>query len=171
MSMCRVFSCVVGRGCLLWPMHSLLNTLLAIDPLRFVLPSQICLLLQVSLDFPFHYRGMKRTSILGVVPEDLIGLHRKVQLQFLQHYWLGKTLGLLWYWILCFGNEQRSFCRFWDQIANIHWITEKRELWENMYFCFIDYTKTFDCVDHNKLCKILKGTEIPDHLSCLLRNL
>ena len=59
-----------------------------------------------------------------------------------------------------------------DQIANIHWIIEKsRELQKNIYFCFIDYTKAFDCVDHNKLWKILKEMGIPDHLICLLRNL
>ena len=59
-----------------------------------------------------------------------------------------------------------------DQIANIHWIMEKaREFQKNIYFCFIDYAKAFDCVDHNKLWKILKETGIPDHLTCLLRNL
>ena len=59
-----------------------------------------------------------------------------------------------------------------DQIANIHWIMEKaREFQKNIYFCFIDYAKAFDCVDHNKLWKILKEMEIPDHLTCLLRNL
>ena len=59
-----------------------------------------------------------------------------------------------------------------DQIANVHWIIEKaREFQKNTYFCFIDYTKAFDCVDHNKLCKILKEMKIPDHLTCLLRNL
>ena len=59
-----------------------------------------------------------------------------------------------------------------DQIANIRWIMEKaREFRKNIYFCFIDYAKAFDCVDHNKLWKILKGMEIPDHLICLLRNL
>ena len=59
-----------------------------------------------------------------------------------------------------------------DQIANIHWIIKKaRELQKNIYFCFIDYTKAFDCVDHNKLWKILKELGIPDHLTCLLRNL
>ena len=59
-----------------------------------------------------------------------------------------------------------------DQIANIHWIMEKaREFQQNIYFCFIDYAKTFDCVDHNKLWKILKEMGIPDHLICLLRNL
>ena len=59
-----------------------------------------------------------------------------------------------------------------DQIANIHWITGKaREFQKNIYFCFIDYTKAFDCVDHNKLWKILKEMGIPDHLTCFLRNL
>ena len=57
-----------------------------------------------------------------------------------------------------------------DQIANILWIIKKtREFWRNI--CFIDYAKTFDCVDHNKLWKILKEIRIPDHLTCLLRNL
>ena len=59
-----------------------------------------------------------------------------------------------------------------DQIANIHWIIEKaRQFQKNIYFYFIDYIKAFDCVDHNKLGKILKEMEIPDHLTCLLRNL
>ena len=59
-----------------------------------------------------------------------------------------------------------------DQIANICWIIEKaREFQKNMYFCFIDYAKAFDCVDHNQLWKILKEMGIPDHPSCFLRNL
>ena len=59
-----------------------------------------------------------------------------------------------------------------DQIANIRWIMEKtREYQKNIYFCFFDYAKAFDCVDHNKLWKILKEMGIPDHLTCLLRNL
>ena len=59
-----------------------------------------------------------------------------------------------------------------DQIANIHWIIEKaREFQKNISFCFIDYAKAFGCVDHNKLWKILKEMVIPDHLTCLLRNL
>ena len=59
-----------------------------------------------------------------------------------------------------------------DQIANICWIIEKaREFQKNIYFCSIDYVKAFDCVDHNKLWKILKEMGIPDHLACLLRNL
>ena len=59
-----------------------------------------------------------------------------------------------------------------DQIANVLWITEKaREFQKNIYLCFIDYTKVLNCVDHNKLRKILKERGIPDHLTCLLRNL
>ena len=64
------------------------------------------------------------------------------------------------------GRETR------DQIANICSITENaREFEKNIYFCFIDYVKAFECVDHNKLWKILKEMGIPDHLACLLRNL
>ena len=64
------------------------------------------------------------------------------------------------------GRETR------DQIANIYWIIEKaREFQKNIYSCFIDYAKAFDCVDHNRLWKILKEMEVPDHLICLLRNL
>ena len=59
-----------------------------------------------------------------------------------------------------------------DQIANIGWIIERtREFQKNIYFCFIDYAKAFGCVDHNKLWKILQEMGIPDHLTCLLRNL
>ena len=59
-----------------------------------------------------------------------------------------------------------------DQIANIRWIIEKaREFQKNVYFCFIDYVKAFDCMEHNKLWKILKEMRIPDHHTCLLRNL
>ena len=59
-----------------------------------------------------------------------------------------------------------------DQIANILWIMEKaREFQKNIYFCFLDYAKAFDCVHHNKLWKILKEMGMPDHLTCLLKNL
>ena len=59
-----------------------------------------------------------------------------------------------------------------DQIVNTYWIIAKaREFQKNIYFCFIDYAKAFDCVDHNKLWKILKEMGIPEHLACLLRNL
>ena len=64
------------------------------------------------------------------------------------------------------GRETR------DQIGNIRWIIEKaRDFLKNIYFCFLDYAKAFDCVDHNKLWKILKEMGIPDHLTCPLRNL
>ena len=58
-----------------------------------------------------------------------------------------------------------------DQIADIPWIIEKARVPENIYFCFVDYAKAFDCVDHSKLWKILKEMGILDHLTCLLRNL
>ena len=59
-----------------------------------------------------------------------------------------------------------------DQIANIHWVMEKgRGFQTNIYFCFIDYAKAFDCVDHSKLWKILREIGIPNHLTCLLGNL
>ena len=58
------------------------------------------------------------------------------------------------------------------QIANIHWTIEKaKDFQKNIYLCFTDYAKAFDCVDHNKLWKALKEMKIPDHLTCLLRNL
>ena len=68
--------------------------------------------------------------------------------------------------------EFRKGRRTRDQIASICWIIEKaREFQKNIYFCFIDYAKAFDCVDHNKLWKILQEMGIPNHLTCLLRNL
>ena len=64
---------------------------------------------------------MKRTSFLGVSSlKGLVGLHRTIQLQLLQHYWLGHRLGLPWYWMVCLGNKQRSFCHFWDCIQVLH---------------------------------------------------
>ena len=58
------------------------------------------------------------------------------------------------------------------QVTKIHWIIKKaREFWKNIYFCFIDYAKAFDFMDHNKLWKILQEMGMPDHLTCLLRNL
>ena len=69
-------------------------------------------------------------------------------------------------WVAPHGRGTR------DQIANIRWVIEKaREFQKNIYFCFIDYAKAFDCVDHNKLWRLLKEMGIPDHLACLLRNL
>ena len=109
MSMCRVFSCIVGRGCLLWPVRSLGKTLLAFALFHFGLQSQICLLLQVSIYFlllhssPLWWKGH---LFWELVLEGLVGLHRTVQLQLLQHYWLGHRLGLPWYWMVSLGNKQ-----------------------------------------------------------------
>ena len=82
---------------------------------------------------------------------------------------IGTVVSLLW--LLPYQAGLRKGRGTRDQIANIRWIMEKaRALQKNIYFCFIDYAKAFDSVDHNKLWKILKKTEIPDHLTCLLRN-
>ena len=106
MSMCRVFSCVVGRECLLWPVHSLGRTLLTFALLCSVLEGQIFLLLQVFLDFlllhssPLWWEG----HLLGLfILKDLIGFRKTIQLQLLQHYWSGHRLGLLD--IECFALE------------------------------------------------------------------
>ena len=73
---------------------------------------------------------------------------------------------------LVFAHGFRKGRGIRDQIANIRWIMEKaREFQKNIYFCLIEYVKAFDCVDHNKLWKILKEMGIPYHLICLLRNL
>ena len=126
MSMCRVFSCAVGKRCLLWPVGSLGKTLLAFALLHFVLQGQICLLLQVSLDFLLlhsHLVKWKGYLFWVLVREGLVCLHRITQLQLLQHDQLGYRFGLLWYWMICLGNEQRSFCQFWDSIQELHFWT------------------------------------------------
>ena len=123
MSMCRVFSCVVGRECLLWPVHFLGKTLLVFALLHSVFQGQVCLLLQVFLNFLLLHSSplsWKQHPFWVLALEVLIGLHRIIQLQLLQHYWLGHRLGSLWYWMVCFGTEQRSFCRFWDCIQVLH---------------------------------------------------
>ena len=118
-SMCRVFSCVFGRGCLLWPVRSLGKTLLAFALLHSVFQGQICLWPKAFLDFllwhssPLWWKG-HLFWVLGF--KGLVGLHRTIPLQLLQHYWLGPRLGFLWYWMACLENEQRSFCHFWDCI-------------------------------------------------------
>ena len=121
MSMCRVFSCVVGRGCLLWPVHSLGKTLLAFALLHSVLQGQIFLLLQVFLDYLLlHFSPLSWNDIFFTCSKSFYSLHRTFQLQLLQHYWSGYGLGLPWYWMVCLGNEQRSFCRFWECIQVLH---------------------------------------------------
>ena len=127
---CAVFSCVVGRGCLLWPVCSLGKTVLAFALFHFVFQVQICLLLQVFLDFLLlHYSPLSWKGHLFwlFVLDGLVGLHRTVKLQLLQHYWSGHRLGLSWYWLFCLGNEERSFCRF--EIASKYCISDS----------FVDY--------------------------------
>ena len=123
MSMLRVFSCVVGRGCLLWPVHFLGKTLLIFALLHSVFQGQICLLLQVFLDFlllhssPLQWKGH---LFWVLVLESLIGLHRSIQFQVLQHYWSGNRFGLLWYWMVCIGKKPKSFCHFWGCTQVLH---------------------------------------------------
>ena len=97
---CVVFSCVVGRGCLLWPVRSLGKTLLAFALLHFVLQGQTCLLLLLLHSSPLWWKGH---LFLVLFLEGLVGLLRTIQLQLLQHYELGYRLGLLWYSMVCLG--------------------------------------------------------------------
>ena len=69
------------------------------------------------------------------------------------------------------SRKEGGYCGAGTFLAKANFIKKARELQKNIYFCFIDYTKAFDCVDHNKLWKILKEMGVPDHLTCLLRNL
>ena len=100
-------------------------------------------------------------------------------LQVIQFLWISPAFDII---TICYFSSRCivvSHCGFnlhlsnlWDQIANIHWtIGEAREFQKNIYFCFIEYAKAFDYVDHSKLWKILKDMGLPDHLSYLLRNL
>ena len=118
MCMCRIFSCVVGRVCLLWPVHSLDKTLLAFVLLTSVLQGQIPGISWIP--FSFQSTIMKRISFLNVSLEGVVGLHGTIQLQLLHHYWSGHKLGLPWFWMVCLGNKQRSFCHFWDFIQVLH---------------------------------------------------
>ena len=119
MSMCSIFSCVVGRGCLPWPVFFLGKTLLAFP--CFILYSKAesacysrCFLTSYFC-IPVLYN--EKDIFWGVlVLEGLVGLHRTIQLQLLQHYWLRHRFGLLWFWMVFLGNEQRPFCHFWDCI-------------------------------------------------------
>ena len=101
----------------------LLAKLLAFVLLHSVLQGQTCLLLQVFLDFllfAFQPAMMKRTSFLGVSSKVLVDLLGTAQLHLLLHYWLGYGFGSPWYWMVCCGNEQRSFCLFWVCIQVLH---------------------------------------------------
>ena len=125
MSMCRVVSCVTGRGCLLWPVHSVGKTV-SLWPASFcnqfvrpnlpVIPGVSWLLLLYSS--PPWWKG--HLFFFGVRSRRSCRSQRIVQLQLLWHYWLGDRLGLLWCWMVCIGNELRSFCCFWDCIQELH---------------------------------------------------
>ena len=121
MSMCRVFSCVLGRECLLWPVRSLGRTLLPFTLLHSVLQGQVCprCFLTSYFCIPVLYNE-KDIFFWVFVLEGLLGLHRTVQLQLLQCYWSGHRLRLPWYCMVCLGNKQRSFCGFWDFIQVLH---------------------------------------------------
>ena len=111
MSMCRVFSSVIGRGCLLWPVRSLGKTLLAFalfilySKAKFACYSRCFLTSYFCIPVPYNEKGH---LFWVLVLKCLVGLHRTIQLQLLQHYWLYR-LGLPWYWMLWLGNEQRFF--------------------------------------------------------------
>ena len=102
----------------------LLAELLAFALLHFVLlKAKFALEYCMTLDFLlFHSSPLwwKWHLLWMLILEGLVGLHRNIQLQLLQHYWLGHRLGLPWYWMLCLGNEQRSFCHFWDCTQVVH---------------------------------------------------
>ena len=110
--------------------------------------------LRIKPTFPAHRVGSLPLSHLGSLPSRI----RHIYLSFLLSLWH------------IYGFRKRRGTR--DPVANIHWmILKAREFQKNIYFCLIDYVKAFDCVDHNKLWKILQEMGIPDHLTCLLRNL
>ena len=118
-----VISCVVVRGCLLWPGSSIGKTLLAFPLLHFVIQGQTSLLLHLSLDVlllisnPLWWEGH---LFLVLVLEGVVRLHRTCQLQLLWHQWLGLRLGSQWGWMVCFGNGQASFYLFWDCTQVLH---------------------------------------------------
>ena len=122
MSMYRVFSCVVGRGCLLWPVHSLGKTV-SLCPASFCTPRPNLPVTPGISWFPtFALQSpiMKRSCFVVLVLESLVGLHWTVHPQLLWHLWLWHRLGLLWYWIVCTGNEERSFYLSWDCTKVFH---------------------------------------------------
>ena len=114
MSMCRVFSCCWKR---MFAINSAFSRQKSVSlwPAHFVLQGQICLLLQVFLDFLLFHSSPQwwKGHLFGVlVLKTLVVLHRTVQLQLLQHYWLGHRLGLLWYWMICFGKKPKISLSF-----------------------------------------------------------
>jgi len=98
---------------LLAKLYDLLSCFILYYKAKFAVTPDICW----PPTFAFQSPIMKRTSFLGVSSRKSC---RTIQLKLLQHYWLGHRLGLLWYWMVCLGNEQRSFCHFWDSIQVLH---------------------------------------------------
>ena len=121
-SMYRVFSCCWKRVFAMTSAFSWQNSI-SLCPASFHIPRpNLPVIPGISWlpTFAFQSVIMKRTSpFLGVL-KGFVGLHRTIQLQLLQHYWSGHRLGLPWYWIICLGNEQRSFYHFWDCIQVLH---------------------------------------------------
>ena len=112
----------------------LLAKLLAFALLHSVLQGQICCYSRFFLTsyfcIPVPYN--EKDTFLGLILEGLIGLHRTVQLQLLQHYWSGHRLGFSWYWMIWLRNEQRSFCRFWNCTKSC--ISDSCWLWWLLHF-------------------------------------
>ena len=122
-------------------------------PTHFVLQGETCLLIWVSLTtyfcIPVPY-DEKGHLFLVLVLEDVVSLPRDVQLQLLWHLWLGHKLGLLWYWIVCLGREQRLFCHFWDCTQVLHFelfcwpwglfpfLQGGSQFWLHVVNCFVD---------------------------------
>ena len=123
-----------------------------------------------------HRTGKGQFSFQSQRKAMLKNTHTTAQLALISHVpkvILKLLQSRLQQYVICELPDVQAGCRKGrgtrDQIANIRWIIKKaREFQKNIYFCFIDYTKAFDCVDHNKLWKILKEMVIPDHLICLL---
>ena len=122
MSMCRLVSWVVGKGCLLWSVCSLDKTLFAFALLHFELQGQTFLLFWVSLDFLlFHSNPLcwTRHLFFSVCSRrHCISSYNQLQLPW--HQWLGCRFGILWCWMVCLGNKLRSFCSFWDCTQVLH---------------------------------------------------
>ena len=143
MSMCRILSCIVGRGCLLWPVCSLGKTLLAFAMLHFVLQGQICLLLQVSLDFLlWHFNPLWWIGhLLGALfLGGHLGLHRVDQPQLLQHWCLWHRLGLLWCWMVCHGNEWDHSVIF--KVVSKYYISDSFVDYEGYSICSMRFLPT-----------------------------
>ena len=122
MSMSKVFSVLLEEGVCYDQCIVLAKLCESLPCFIFLLHGQMHVTPGISWlpTFAFHSPIMKRASFWVLVLEGLVGLHRTVQVQLLQHYWLGHRLGLLWYWLVCLGNRQKSFCCFWGCIQELH---------------------------------------------------